>query len=107
MGQIVAYAQNEEGNFIIEVKPTKRTHSRIRTTQVAGTNWDEPLNGLYAKDPEGNDVPLLANISIRYSNSYDHDLLEDLKPALQVVNGFTVSSVEAEPKKATIIPFRQ
>lgn len=76
MSQIVAYSKNERGNFVLEVKPAIR-YTRKRTTQIAGTDWDEPLPGLFALDPEGNQVPLQANVSIRYSNSY--------KPGLYVV----------------------
>jgi len=74
MGQIVAFARNEQGNFVLEVKPSMIRNSRVKTVQVAGTSWYEPLPGLYDKDPDGNDVPLMANVSIRYPSNYHSGL---------------------------------
>lgn len=86
MGQIVAYSRNAAGNFVIEVRPLLH-HKRVKTTQIAGTNGYESLSGMYAKDPEGNEVPLHADISIRYPNNY--------------------SVLAASPeKKVSTVPFR-
>lgn len=82
MGQIVSYAMNERGNFVIEVKPTEIKHNRVKTTQVAGTGWYEALNGMFAQDPEGNDVPLYASVSIRYANSNSLPSIPEKKGAV-------------------------
>jgi hypothetical protein len=108
MAQVVSYAKTEEGNFILEVKPTARQHTRIKTTQIAGTNWDEPLTGLFCKDPEGNDAALFANVSIRYSNTYNSDLLPapEIVQIPQVVNGNGNGHSNGRVS-GTVIPFRR
>jgi len=93
MGQIVAYSQKDSGNFVLEIKPALR-HTRKRTTQVAGTDWSEPLPGLYGLDPEGNKVPLTANVSIRYSNHYKANMEVPVVP------------MDGANRQARVIPFR-
>ena len=74
MAQIVSARVNpENGNYIIEVKPldSPRLSQSGETVQTGGTNgWSEPLVGLTAKDPDGNQQPLTCAVQIRYKNPY-------------------------------------
>jgi hypothetical protein len=94
MAQIVSFAVNERGNYVLEIKRAKQPLPRQRTTQVAGTTVDEQLHGLFGKDPDGNDVPLMASISVRYSNQYRPQLTR-VKPV----------KAEKENPPSNLLPF--
>jgi len=73
MAQIVSARINEEGNFVLEVRPlpSQRLSMSKENVHIAGTTgWAEALIGLTTIDPEGNQQQLFATVDIRYRNPY-------------------------------------
>ena len=70
MGQIVSARVNKDGNYLIEVKPTKERISESQETVLIGgtVGWAERLPGLWHQTEDGEQVPLTAVVQIRRKN---------------------------------------